>query len=426
MMLGTKTVQLMSLSFSLVGQMPNRGQHLTFDYAEYWKRSLTAAVAGRELGRLLGFTLADEAFLCGLLSRIGQLVLAECMSDEYDHVIENAKGFPTHAEEEVRLGFHHGDIGAALMKAWGLPEPLYLAVAFAHAPEELPESAHQWTEKLVEITNLASLVVHLLCDEEKGEVLGQLHEKAAAVGLSSEQTHTLILALEARITETAELLEIELDNPTSHYEILDIARKQLVTKSVDTVKEFKEIERRSGRSSEDSKCLLNEENTDPLTGLGAREFFDASLALELNNRQFSEVPEHIGLLLIEVSEFDSILTKHGDAFVDQAISVVGQTLRGMCRAADTPARFDHHSFAILLPSIGPFSLRALAKRITKTIADMPIVAGQECFRVQTAIGGGILAEARTPQDGEQLVRLATEALANARHLGPGSTELKSS
>lgn len=425
MVLGTKTVQLMALSFTLVEQMPNRGSSRTFDYAGYWKRSLTAAVAGRELGRILGFTLADEAFLCGLLSRIGQLVMAECMSDEYDLVIAESAGFPTREDEQVRLGFNHGDIGAALMKHWGLPEPLYLSVAFAHAPEDLPQSDYPWIKQLVEISYLASLIVDLLCDDDKGGTLGEIHEKASEAGLSSEQTHTIILALEARIGETAALLDIELDSADSHYEILDTARKQLVSMSVDTVKEYQEIERRSGGSSATSQSLLTDQNTDELTGLGDRSFLEASLALEVNNRQFKTVPEHIGMLFIEIAEFEKVLDEYGPSFGDQAISVVGQTLRGMCRTSDTPARYDNHTFAILLPSTGPFSLRALAKRITDTIADMPIVAGQECFRVKTAIGGGILSEASSKEDEGRLISLATAALANAKKQGPGSTELKS-
>ena len=425
MVLGTKTVQLMVLSFTLIEQMPNRGTNLTFDYPGYWRRSLTAAVAGRELGRVLGFTLADEAFLCGLLSRIGQLVMAECMSDEYDQVIAEAEGFPTREEEQARLGFNHDDIGAALMKEWGLPEPLYLTVAFAHAPEELPESDYPWTAQLVQISNLASLVVDLLCDGDKGGTLGELHEKANEVGLTSEQAHTIILALESRIGETATLLDIELDSPESHYEILDTARKQLVAISVDTLKEFREIERRSGGSTTTSQSLLSDQNTDELTGLGDRSFLEASLALEVNNRQFSTVPEHMGILLIQIAEFENVLEEYNRSFGDQAISVVGQTLRGMCRASDTPARYGDHTFAILLPSTGPFSLRALAKRITDTIADMPIVAGQECFRVKTAIGGGILSEANSKEDEARLIQLATAALETAKRQGPGSTELKS-
>ncbi len=425
MVLGTKTVQLMSLSFSLVAQMPSHESDESFDYSGYWSRSLTAAVAGRELGRMLGFALADEAFLCGLLSRIGQLVIAECMPEDYEKVLAVSNGFPSRSEENEHLGFNHGDIGAALMKEWGLPEPLYLSVAFAHAPQDYPEPKNELAVELVSITHVASLIVSLLCEPDKGEVLGELQERTSELGLSSEQTHTLILALEARIKETASLFEIVLPDKQSHYDILDSARKQLVSVSVSAVREFKTIERRAGNPHVTTETLITEENTDKLTGLGDRSFFEESLALELNNNQFSQVPAHIGVLLIDIAEFDQIISDYGASFAEQAISVVGQTLRGMCRSSDTPARYSDHTFAILLPSTGAFSLRALARRITNTIIDMPIVAGQERFRVSACIGGSVFTNPVSDDDRVQLVRSATEALAQANRLGPGNSEIKS-
>ena len=77
MVLGMKSVMLMALSFSLSEAVPKEGGG-TFDYGDYWYRSLVGAVAGRSLAQAIGKPeLADEAFLCGLLANFGARVMAE-------------------------------------------------------------------------------------------------------------------------------------------------------------------------------------------------------------------------------------------------------------------------------------------------------------------------------------------------------------
>ena len=430
MMLGTKTVQLMSLSFSLVGQIPAQEANGAFNYAEYWKRSLSSAVAGRELGRLFGLALAEEAFLCGLLARIGQLVIAECMPSEYAHVIGDSPHLPTAEAEQAKLGFTHTDIGASLLKSWGLPDALYLSVAYLNDPEQLPDDADSSTRELVKIAHLANLIAGVLCDQDKGSALAELHKHAKKAGLSSEQVHTLILALESRINETASLLDIEIADKVSHYEILDAARKQLVSISVATVRDLKSIQRRAsdGRAAgfdQSARITCTPEQTDELTGLGDADFLRTCLNQEINyrSRAANEVAlGSIGLLMVGIAEFDAIVDDFGNQFAEQAISVVGQTLRGISRGTDIPVRFSAHVYALLIPSADAAALHAVAGRIINTVAEMPIVAGHNNFRIQALVGVCTLESCTQHEDGDRLIKLAKQALAKAKIRGPGSLE----
>ena len=49
MVLGLKTVKLMSLSFSLIGSIPGSGSEGRFSFEEYWRRSLVRSVSARSL-----------------------------------------------------------------------------------------------------------------------------------------------------------------------------------------------------------------------------------------------------------------------------------------------------------------------------------------------------------------------------------------
>ena len=137
-----KTVQLMSLSFSLVAAVPRTGACGAFDYARYWRRSLVRAVSARALAGAAALPAQDEAFLAGLLAEIGQVVLARSLAAEYQPVLHEAargeRGWPEGALERRRLGFDHLDVGAALLESWQLPRVLPLALRHAGGPEHLP------------------------------------------------------------------------------------------------------------------------------------------------------------------------------------------------------------------------------------------------------------------------------------------------
>ena len=52
----------MALSFSLAGSLPKKGRQGSFDFTEYWHRSLVCAIAARSLARLVKSPHGDEAF----------------------------------------------------------------------------------------------------------------------------------------------------------------------------------------------------------------------------------------------------------------------------------------------------------------------------------------------------------------------------
>ncbi|MEJ2200319.1 MAG: HDOD domain-containing protein, partial [Desulfuromonadaceae bacterium] len=52
-----------------------------------WVRSLFCAYIAQDLARLTGYPVADEAYVAGLLHRIGQLVLLQNFPNEYQDVL---------------------------------------------------------------------------------------------------------------------------------------------------------------------------------------------------------------------------------------------------------------------------------------------------------------------------------------------------
>ena len=158
MLLGTKTVKLMALSFSLAGSLPRKGRQGSFDFTEYWQRSLVRAIAARSLARLVKCPLGDEAFLCGLLAHFGKLILVRCLPEEYRAVLAEAGGWPPAALEERRLGFASTDVCAALLESWDLPALIHATVGAGSRPEEIEKLADPHARELAGLLGLAQLV----------------------------------------------------------------------------------------------------------------------------------------------------------------------------------------------------------------------------------------------------------------------------
>ncbi len=95
-----------------------------------------AAVVG-SLCRYLAVHLGlprDELFTCGFLHDIGKLMLLDTESEEYADLLRVHGGSPDaiHGAERELLGFDHAVLGAHVLRAWNIPNPVPQVVAWHH------------------------------------------------------------------------------------------------------------------------------------------------------------------------------------------------------------------------------------------------------------------------------------------------------
>ena len=97
------------------------------------EHSVAVALVARER---VGPDRAHDAFVAGVLHDVGRLALATVMPGVYAGVERDRRaGADLTSIELERLGATHGDVGAYLLRLWGLPFPLVDAVARHHDPE---------------------------------------------------------------------------------------------------------------------------------------------------------------------------------------------------------------------------------------------------------------------------------------------------
>jgi HD-like signal output (HDOD) protein len=100
----------------------------------------------------------DDAFTVGLLHDIGVLLLVRSGDRLYEGLLEEAETGELCVEEEVELiGFDHAMVGAAVLRAWNLPD--YIAnVVELHHDWEAAAKAEASTKLLVSILRAAEAI----------------------------------------------------------------------------------------------------------------------------------------------------------------------------------------------------------------------------------------------------------------------------
>lgn len=101
-----------------------------------WSHSLNTAVRAKKLAVLenLSDSQCDEAFLAGLLHDIGKVALAASSPNEYQKLwtLHRQDSLALREGELSTFGATHAQVGAYLLKLWGLPDSIVEAVEHHH------------------------------------------------------------------------------------------------------------------------------------------------------------------------------------------------------------------------------------------------------------------------------------------------------
>lgn len=123
---------------------------------------------------------------------------------------------------------------------------------------------------------------------------------------------------------------------------------------------------------------------DPLTGLPNRRLLMEKLAHAVaRNQRFGTM---CAVLFIDVDNFKQVNDRHGHAFGDRYLQVVGTRMRDCLRATDTVARLGGDEFVVLLEDLhGPDDARLLRARLIKCFVEPCHVDGVS-MRVDLSMG----------------------------------------
>jgi HD-like signal output (HDOD) protein/prolyl-tRNA editing enzyme YbaK/EbsC (Cys-tRNA(Pro) deacylase) len=158
----------------------------------YWQQSIYTAAVIEGLNRAIPRTQRPEAgisYLAGLLHNFGYLVLAHVFPPHFSLICRHLEVNPhlSHSViEQHLLGITREQIGAWLMRYWGMPDELSTALRFQHDPHYQGEHAGH--------ANLVCLAVRLLRNRGIGsgpysEIPQDLFDR---LGLSREKANEVL------------------------------------------------------------------------------------------------------------------------------------------------------------------------------------------------------------------------------------------
>ena len=136
--LGVNALKEIVLSL-LVQKFFTRLSRSLFDIKSFWNYSLFCGSSARLIARKLGYKLAGEAFVAGLMHDLGILIIVEYFRKEFSEIkkTQRKQMLSLIEAEKIILNCTHSDIGLWLAEKWNLPPRLCDAIKYHHVPYKL-------------------------------------------------------------------------------------------------------------------------------------------------------------------------------------------------------------------------------------------------------------------------------------------------
>jgi len=169
-----------------------------------------------------------------------------------------------------------------------------------------------------------------------------------------------------------------------------------------------EIERKQTELMEINAVLLELSNTDKLTGLKNRRFFQERLEEQLMQYNHNRIP--LSLFIIDIDHFKCVNDTWGHGYGDEVLFDVATILKTHALEGETVARYGGEEFVMILPETEAEKAKAGAERLRRAVQDFSWKTGSMTISI------GIITA--NPDDNEAtLLQKADEALYASKQNG---------
>jgi diguanylate cyclase (GGDEF)-like protein len=414
-LLGLNTVKKVALSFSLLRLVKANKEEEGFNYAEFWRDSVMAAVVCRLLAKNVIPAMAEDGFTLGLIHEIGRLSLNQSMPKQYNLVLKERKDTLCEYYEAERqiLGFTHMDLGGALIKKWGLPDCFYEPVQVHHLPDRI-EPTEKPASVLGQILFLASQVVEFFAGKKKSLSLGAMKSYLSLWGFDRKiQPYTLIKEAHRHIKEISDLFEINLEDESAYLVLIEEARRELIQISDRFLQELLEQQRRV-------ESLKDEVMRDGLTGLYNYKSFHYLVDQEYYRAKRYRLP--LTLVLADIDHFKAVNDTFGHPAGDEVLRFLSDTLNTSFRKSDIIARHGGEEFGILLTETPVTDSLTVVERFRLKVKSLALEYEEKVIRVSMSFGVAFL-QPGSDLSRDEWVKQADRALYEAKRRGRNRTRV---
>ena len=154
------------------------------------------------------------------------------------------------------------------------------------------------------------------------------------------------------------------------------------------------------------KSLIETAQTDPLTGLNNRRYFNARLGDEVTRAK--RHGHYLSLVMLDLNDFKTINDTYGHSCGDMALLTITQALKENFRADDLPARWGGDEFVVLLPETSLEGARCAVSKLCEVVTELRIHCEEQSIKL--SISAGVAALGEDIEDGEALLARADQAM----------------
>jgi len=166
---------------------------------------------------------------------------------------------------------------------------------------------------------------------------------------------------------------------------------------------------------ENLEAVRTESQTDPLTTLANRKFFDQALAKAMSDAKANNEP--LSLLMADIDHFKSFNDKYGHLTGDQVLRLVALSLKQNVKGRDVAARYGGEEFVVALPNTTLQSAIAVADQVRRAVMSKELLKrsnGERLGRVTVSVGAALW---RANDTAQSLIERADNCLYAAKRNG---------
>ncbi len=417
--LGTNVIKNIALSFVIATDLREEKQS-GFDFDDYWRRSVTSAVAAKLLTQQLGQK-DDDIFVTALLHNIGMLVLFMHKRNDYSELLKEASLTEKTLTdlEHARYNFNHQQVGSTLINKWNLPDSISEPIGYHHNPESAPEGS-QKTAQILQFADQFSAIYNEVDTAEKVRLLqGQLDENYS---FSEDQIRSLLDDVAAKSVEILKTFEIEPGDMRPYSQMLQEANEELgrlnfsYEQLVIELKEAKEKSERLANKLKDANLRLNDlAYTDALTGLYNHRYFQDTLSSELSRA--ARYLSSVSLLIFDLDHFKHVNDTYGHPAGDQVLINVAKAVQKTVRPSDIVARYGGEEFVVILPETDISGVQVFAARLRRSVEGITTQFENMQINVTVSVGGTTFSPERPEVTKDMLIQTADHGLYMSKENG---------
>jgi diguanylate cyclase (GGDEF)-like protein len=158
-------------------------------------------------------------------------------------------------------------------------------------------------------------------------------------------------------------------------------------------------------------------NTDPLTALYNRRYFDAELGKEC--QRASRGKERFSIVMFDMDNLKLLNDRDGHAVGSKALQAVGKITRSNVRLYDVPARYGGDEFIVLLPNTAKEHASAFARRLLEEMRKHDFRLEGVSGSAPVSVSIGVAAYPDDAGDARGVLECADAALYRAKKEGRG-------